>query len=116
MDADGETTQVCGRFAPVCVSDFSGRVFARSNPGRRSARGSYNFPAASLVLIVLARRDILALFHSARVRQTIGGFSFLVIWIVLQDLPGGDGMRETEGQWNSLGDHFFADPKYLMCT
>jgi histidine ammonia-lyase len=52
--------------------------------------------AASLVLIVLARRDILALFHSARVRQTVAGFSLLLIWTVVHHFPGTDGMHEME--------------------
>jgi hypothetical protein len=41
------------------------------------------FSAGSLALIVLARRDALALFRSARVRQTVWGFSFLLMWTVL---------------------------------
>jgi hypothetical protein len=41
------------------------------------------FSAVAFVLIVVARLDILALFRSARVRQTIGGFSFLLIWTIL---------------------------------
>lgn len=38
------------------------------------------FSGVSFALIVLARRDIVALFHNVRVRQTVGGFSFLLLW------------------------------------
>jgi len=41
------------------------------------------FSAASAVLLVLSRKEVASLVHSARVRQALKGFSFLALWTLL---------------------------------
>ncbi|HXT27107.1 MAG TPA: hypothetical protein VN749_19995 [Candidatus Eisenbacteria bacterium] len=41
------------------------------------------FSASSLACVILARRDVARLLHNLRVRQTLKGFSFLLVWAFL---------------------------------
>ena len=100
MDADGETMRVRGRLALVCISDFSGRVYARSNPGRRSARGSYD----SLGSLVGS--------HRQRPRPPNGcRILFPADLGRSAPLPGHGWYARNGGSVEFLGDHFFADSK-----
>src|SRR5215470_11087389 len=64
----------------ICYLFFVVAYLLRPNGIGVSRIALSSFSAGSAVLIVLARRDVASLLRSVRVRQTLKGFSFLVVW------------------------------------